>query len=136
MVSFTVDSGAGETVCPQDLFEDYPMQMTKMVGTKYTSASNHPIENKGQRTLMMDMPDGSVKGIQVQAVDNLTKPLAAVSRIVSKGNRVVFDDESYIENKYTGEKTWLRQEGGVYVLDAIVRPYSQGSSFQRPGCSP
>ena len=136
MISITIDSGAGETVCPEELFGDYPLEQTRMVGMKYTSASNHPIENKGQKTLMLDLPDGSAKRMQVQAVDNLTKPLAAVSRIVSRGNRVVFDEVSYIENKTTGEKTWLRQEGGVYVLDAIVRPYNQSSSFTRPGYHP
>ena len=65
----------------------------------------------------------------MQAVTNLTKPLGAVSRIVEKGNRVVFDDISYIENKTSGERTYLRYEAGVFVLDAIVRRHDPRASF-------
>ena len=31
-------------------------------------------------------------------------------------------DTSYIQNKRTNEKIWLRQENGVYVLDLMVAP--------------
>ena len=66
----------------------------------------------------------------MQVADTVTKPLGAVSRITSKGNRVVFEEnDGYIENKTTGEKTWFVLKDDVYVLDAMVRPYSQ--SFQR-----
>ena len=42
--------------------------------------------------------------------------------MVKNGNKLVFDqdssgkDTSYIQNKRTNEKIWLRQENGVYVL--------------------
>ena len=47
----------------------------------------------------------------------MEKIIAAVSRIIESGNRMVFDSPevgSYIENKVTTEKTYLRQENGVY----------------------
>ena len=31
-------------------------------------------------------------------------------------------DTSYIQNKRSNEKIWLRQEDGVYVLDLMVAP--------------
>eukprot|EP00973_Karenia_brevis_P032750 4520451-Karenia_brevis.AAC.1 len=52
----------------------------------------------------------------------VTKPLGSVSRMTQAGNRVVLDsidapEGSYIENKATGERLYLRQENGVYLLD-------------------
>ena len=49
---------------------------------------------------------------QVCAVN---KTLMSVSKITSKGNRVTFDEDgSFIEDKTTGERTWLTQSGGMY----------------------
>ena len=62
------------------------------------------------------MDDGSAKGVTLKfcAVD---KTLMSVSKIASKGNRVVFDDDcSFIGNKATGERSWLTQSGGMYYL--------------------
>ena len=60
--------------------------------------------------------EGKVKAMNFSVTD-CKKPLAAVSKIVDKGNRVVFDGEgSYIENKATGEKIVLERERGTYVM--------------------
>ena len=40
------------------------------------------------------------------------------------------DNGSFIQNKATGVKTWLRQESGVFYLDLWVCPKSV---FARPG---
>ena len=40
----------------------------------------------------------------------------SVKKIVTNGNRVVFDDESYIEDKVTGERIMLEERGGMYML--------------------
>ena len=43
-------------------------------------------------------------------------------KATAAGNRVIFDsDGSYIENKASGEKTWLKEKGGMYVLRLWVR---------------
>ena len=66
------------------------------------------------------MDDGSAKGVTAQ-ICAVNKTLMSVSRIVSKGNRVVFDDDgSYIESKTTGERSWLTQSGGMYYLKMWV----------------
>ena len=53
--------------------------------------------------------------------------------MMKNGNKLVFDqyssgkDTSYIPNKRTNEKIWLRQENGVCVLDLMV-PLPQTSN--------
>ena len=42
-------------------------------------------------------------------------------RIVAAGHRVVFDAESYIEDTTTGERMYLEEEEGMYVLNMWVR---------------
>ena len=47
-------------------------------------------------------------------------------KIVKHGNRVVFDESgSFIENKESRERMWLREHEGVYVLDALVAPAAE-----------
>ena len=72
---------------------------------------------------------GTMSFMRVQMCDNLNpkKFLASVSRMNQAGHRVVFDNPengSYLENKTTGVKTWLRQEGGVFYFDLWVSPTS------------
>ena len=53
-------------------------------------------------------------------VTEVTKPLAAVSKIVDKGNRVVFGPGiggSYIENVATGERMPMVRERGTYSIE-------------------
>ena len=56
----------------------------------------------------------------------MKKALGSVSQMVKNGNKLVFDldssgkDTSYIQNKRSNEKIWLRQGSGVYVLDLMV----------------
>ena len=57
----------------------------------------------------------------VQVCD-VNQGLLSVSKAVAAGNKVVFDsDASYIENKSSGEKTWLKAEGGMYTIKMWVR---------------
>ena len=51
----------------------------------------------------------------------VTKNLMSVSKMIAQGNRVVFDDEgSYIEDKVSGDRTWMQQVGGMYMLKMWV----------------
>ena len=53
---------------------------------------------------------------------DVNKALLSVRKVVMAGNRVVFDqDGSYIEDKSTGEKMWLKDEGNMYMLRMWVR---------------
>ena len=73
-------------------------------------------------------------------VARVIKALGSVSQMVKNGNKLVFNqdssgkDMSYIQNKRTNEKIWLRQENGVYVLDLMVAPpHSTDLHFYRQG---
>ena len=56
----------------------------------------------------------------------VNKALGSVSQICKNGNRVIFDTGgSYIQNKETGSKLWLKEQGGVFVLPMMVGPPSE-----------
>ena len=51
----------------------------------------------------------------------VNKALLSVKKVVATGNRVVFEEEgAYIEDRSTGEKMWLKEEGGMYLLQMWV----------------
>ena len=86
------------------------------------SASGDPIINHGEKTLIVSTQNEELRSMKYQVAD-VTKPLASVAKICHAGHRVVFDDEgSYIENKATGTKDWLREHNNTYVLDTWVLP--------------
>ena len=45
--------------------------------------------------------------------------------MVAAGNRVVFDQGgSYVESMTTGDRTWLRERGGMFIMKLWVkRPF-------------
>ena len=51
---------------------------------------------------------------QVCAVN---ETLLSVSKLTKRGNKFVFDDAgSCVENKATGQRTWMTEDGGMYTL--------------------
>ena len=57
----------------------------------------------------------------------VTKALGSVSQMCRTGHRVVFNsawdpEGSYIEHLDTGEKLWLEEQNGFYVLNTKVAP--------------
>ena len=125
-----VDSGAGETVMPVDWLTSHPL--TESDGSRandfYTTADGSKVYNEGQRKLDVCTLDGQQRRSMTFQVARVKKALGSVSQMVKNGNKLVFDqdssgkDTSYIQNKRTNEKIWLRQENGVYVLDLMVAP--------------
>ena len=60
----------------------------------------------------------------------VNKTLMSVTKIASRGNRVVFDDDgSYIEDKETGELIPLHRRGSLYVMKLWVKD----AGFARQG---
>ena len=45
----------------------------------------------------------------------------SVKKVVAAGNRVIFDDESFIEDKITGERIYLEEKAGMYMLKMWVK---------------
>ena len=63
---------------------------------------------------------------QVCAVN---KTLMSVSKVASKWNRVVFEDDgSCIECKANGEKSWLTQPGGMRYLEMCASHKSSAAA--------
>jgi hypothetical protein len=122
-IDVAVDSGATETVMGEETLNgviDITEGAACKRGVKYECADGVEIPNLGERKFLGFTEDGSAKGITAQ-VCAVNKTLMSVSKITGKGNRVMFDDDgSYIENKTTGEKTWLNQTGGMYYLKMWV----------------
>ena len=53
---------------------------------------------------------------------DVNQALLSVKKVVAAGNKVVFDDSgSYIEDKQTGERMWLREDNGMYMLKMYVK---------------
>ena len=129
-ISITIDSGAAESVMPKLQCQDYPILPGEWTGAQYGTADGGIITNLGERTLVMDLQEGSTKGMLFQVGDKVTKPLGAVSRIADKGNRVVFEaGYGFIESVTSGDRTYFERKEDVYTLEALVRPHT--ASFRR-----
>ena len=84
----TVDSGAGESVCPTNLLPQEPLKHTTKVGTIYRAAGGQALTNKGEKKITFQ--SGEVLGsMSFQAIDSLQKPLVSAARIREKGNQIV-----------------------------------------------
>jgi hypothetical protein len=133
-----IDSGAAETVIPSEWFPLHDIQESQgsKSGVYYTTADGTPVYNEGEKTLMMSTLDGEHTRRMTFQVAGVNKALGSVSKIVANGNRVIFDQNgSFIENVWTKDKIWLREDNGVYVLDMVVAPPEEKveSGFTRPG---
>ena len=122
-IEVAVDSGATETVMGEETLNgiiDISESSACKRGVTYEVANGTQIPNLGERRFLGVTEDGKAKGVVAQ-ICAVNKSLMSVSKITGKGNRVVFDDDgSFIEDKASGEKTWLQQSGGMYYLKMWV----------------
>ena len=108
-----LDSGATETVIPKDMLMNIMSRegLASKQGITYEVANSVRIANLGEKAFIGVTEDGQEKQINAQVCD-VNKALLSVSKAVKAGNVIVFDEEgSYIENKITGQRTWLTDEG-------------------------
>ena len=121
-IEMAVDSGATETVVGED---DLPSVEIKegaasRRGTVYEVANGVQIPNLGEKKFVAYTEEGSMRSLTAQVCE-VNKPLLSVCKVIAGGSRVVFDqDGSYIENKVTGERTWLKHQGGMFMLKMWV----------------
>ena len=96
---------------------------------KYEVADGSYIEHHGEKNFTA-VTDAGLQHRMTAQVTDVNKALLSVSKLVSKGCRVVLDeDASYIENKSSGEWASLDQRHGMYVLRMWV-PKAQVSPLQ------
>ena len=140
-IKITLDSGAGASCWPEKLWQHVPMG-PKTKGVRFAAANGTALKYLGNKSLKFRPKDmrgkrgEQVKGAMCEMkfhVTDTTKPLAAAMAVVKMGNRVVLDmDGSYIENKATGERIILQEEGGTYVFEVEDNPRAV-EGFARQG---
>ena len=135
----TIDSGAAESVMPKGMLDREPLMEgeAKRMGVKYVAANGAKMENYGEKKIRFRKEClGGINDMLFQVTD-VGKPLASVSRILDKGNTVVFSRKqggSYIVNNCTGQKIPLTEEKGTFVMDVeYLEPDESAEGFTRQG---
>ena len=99
-------------------------------GVKYEVANGVRIPNEGEKKFSGSSEEGVERTLTAQVCD-VNKALLSVRKVVAAGNRVVFDNAgSFIEDKSTGEKMWMSEQNGIYMLKFWIR---KTSGFTRQG---
>ena len=125
------DSGVCAFVMPTTrsnhvLIQDTPQSKA---GDFYRAANGNKIYHEGERIVSMMTQEGSLRDMRF-TVCEVSKALGSVSQMCRTGHRVVFNPPwspsgSYIEHIDIGERMWLNEEGGLYVLKTKVAPSSR-----------
>ena len=121
-IELAVDSGASETVVNDDMLTSVMTQdsAASKRGVEYEVANGVRIPNLGEKRFVGTSDEGISRRLTAQVCD-VNKALLSVKKVMAAGNRVVFDtDGSFIESKETGEKMWLNEENGIYMLKMWV----------------
>lgn len=125
-VELAVDSGATETVINEDMVSSVAVTAGPACkrGVKYEVANGVRIPNEGEKKFVGVSEESVARSLTAQVCD-VNKGLLSVKKVVAAGNTVVFDESgSYIEDKITKEKMWLREDNGMYMLRLWVqRPF-------------
>jgi hypothetical protein len=131
----TIDSGAAESVMPKDSFMNVPFMPVDLRKSqaKYVAANGSRMGNYGQKRVPFKTKGGDGAQSIVFQVTDVTKPLAAVSRIVEKGNVVQFGprpEDNFIQSG-SGKKIPIRRERGTYVIDVEFNDGPAAAGFPR-----
>ena len=117
-----VYSGAAENLMPRSMFPEIGIRQTERSknGKGFKGPGGENIKNYGQQGMSVRTPEGFVRKSTWQVAD-VRRPLVSASHIIQAGNDLfIWKDEAYIINRKK-EKSMLRKEGDVYVLDLFVR---------------
>ena len=122
-LEMAVDSGASETVLPEEDLPSIELKEgeAKRKGVQYEVADGTLIPNLGEKSFVAVSEEGSLRKMRVQVCD-VNKALLSVRRVTQAGNRVVFEqDGGWIEDKRTGQRMWMKEKDGQYLLKLWVR---------------
>ena len=125
LVELAVDSGATETVINEEMVSSVEMKEGQAYrrGVKYEVANGEHIPNLGEKKFTGTSSEGIARTITAQVCD-VNKALLSVRKVMAAGNKVVFDAEgSYIEDKSTGEKMWMEDNRGMFILKLWVKSF-------------
>ena len=94
---------------------------TTTKGMQYKVASGSLIPNLREKKFMAVDSNGLERHMVSQVCD-VNKPLLSVSKIVQEGNKVVFSKMgSFVEDETSGEKMYMREAGGMYLVKLWVK---------------
>ena len=92
------------------------------------AAGGEKIKNTGQKRIMILTKEKQLRWITVQ-IAKVKKTLGSVSKSNDHGFDVLYSSKgSYMKDEKTQEKTALRRERGVFVLDAWVVPFEMSKT--------
>ena len=118
-LEMAVDSGAFVTVISRDMVRAVEAKCARP-DIKFEVADGSQIEHLGEKTFPAYTDSGLEHYLTAQ-VTEVNKALLSVSKIVGKGCKVVFDrEDSYIENKSSGEWIPLEERNGKNVLNMWI----------------
>ena len=123
----TADSGAADHVMPTSWLTWIVLttSLGALRGLHDVSASGGRLANLGERKVNFLTGHGTRASIVFQ-VAGINKPLLSVSKLISDGWRVVFDEEeSFMVHKAIQKYIKIKRERGVFVIDAYVNRPSQ-----------
>ena len=116
----TIDSGAAESVLPLEMLHQVPMHEGDHVqrNTVYSSADGGQMWNHGHKFVHFRNKGSEEVNMAEFQVTTVKKPLASVSKITDKGNRVVFESTGgYIENIKSGKRIPIVKHKGTFAID-------------------
>ena len=99
-------------------------------GVQYEVANGQRFPNRGEKQIQgYTHLKGFARSVTAQVCD-VKKPLMSVHKLVKAGHKVVFDEPgAYIEHKTTGERIWLQETGGMYMMKLWVRASGTDAGF-------
>ena len=131
-----IDSGACAFVMPTEWCPHVDIMSTPQSRSKefFRAANGQKIYDEGQKMVTMMTKEGTKRDMRFTVCD-VSKALGSVSQMCRIGHRVIFNppwdsEGSYIEHIDIGERMWMEEQGGLYVLNTKVAPqYKQTSTM-------
>ena len=122
-LDMAVDSAATETVVNDNMVRSARTEEGEGArrGVEDEVANGVHIPNEGEKKFVAETEEGVKRKLCAQVCD-VNKALLSVRRVMAAGNRVVFDsDGSFIEDKSTGERMWMREERGLFMTKLWIK---------------
>ena len=88
----------------------------------YVGPGGQRIKNKGQKTVLMLTKDRKLRWMTFQMA-KVKMILVGVSKNLDVSQRVVYDDDSCIEDELTTDRVELERARGVFKFEAHAVPY-------------
>ena len=122
-LTLVVDSGALDTVIPPEMLQWLTLEQSANVGAEYEVANGEVVHNLGERRCIMKVSEKATEELEMafQVVEDVHKPLLAVSSIVKQGHDVIFSLKEPHTRLSSGSKLPMRYVNGTFELDVYIK---------------